>query len=116
MSPPPKNSPDLGWRFEKRVSLGDLLKTALAVAAIFLYLKDIETQQMINTRDIEFAVEGLEKETQNRKDADQAIRREMLRNESEMKEIYRNIQKSLERIEERLTDKVDKDDQSPHRQ
>lgn len=65
-------------------------------------------QAELNSAKIEGVTEAFKSERVERKEADRQIRREVLRSEDEMKELMAEVRKSLQRIEDRLSEKADK--------
>lgn len=97
------------WRIEKRVSVGDILKTLIVAAGVILYVGEIEKATLRNSGQINTLATELDAERETRSIHDQALRERMNRNDRRIRSILEHIRQSLQRIEDRLDGKADKE-------
>lgn len=97
------------WRIEKRVSVGDILKTLIVAAGVVLYVGEIEKATLRNAGEIKTLATELKAEREARQAQDTALRERMNRNDERIRVNLEGIRKTLERIEDRLSDKKDKE-------
>jgi hypothetical protein len=96
------------WRIEKRISVGDIIKTLLVAAGVVLYVGEIEKAVLRNEGQIGKIDSRLQAETQARQAADEMIIDRLGRTEGRIDQTLQQIRDSLQRIESRLDGKADK--------
>ncbi len=84
-----------GWHLDKRVSIGHIVTTAVALVAAITFMMQLQSQVEANSK-------AIQTESEVRATADKEIEKRMSRTDERNNRLYQQIYDALVRLEEKV--------------